>query len=55
MLKNYDQSGAKECIEKAGGSIVPVEEKPIKKKFVKTSTKIPKQSPAKKTEEAAAK
>jgi large subunit ribosomal protein L15 len=46
--------GAKESIEKAGGSVAPVEEKPIKKKFVKTSSKIPKQSPANKTEEAAA-
>ena len=31
--------GAKESIEKAGGTVVSVEEKPIKEKFVKTSNK----------------
>ena len=31
--------GAKESIEKAGGTVAPVETKPIKEKFVKTSNK----------------
>ena len=31
--------GAKESIEKAGGTVAPIEEKPIKEKFVKTSKK----------------
>ena len=46
--------GAKESIEKAGGSVSPVEAKPVKEKFVKTSTKTVKQSSTNKTEEAAA-
>ena len=32
--------GAKESIEKAGGTVAPIETKPIKEKFVKTSKKI---------------
>ena len=31
--------GAKESIEKAGGTVAPIETKPIKEKFVKTSKK----------------
>ena len=51
--KSFDEE-QKESIEKAGGSVAPVEAKPVKEKFVKTSTKTVKQSSANKTEEAAA-
>ena len=40
--------GAKKSIEKAGGTIAPVEEKPIKEKFLKTSKKTDKKNPQKK-------
>jgi hypothetical protein len=45
--------GAKESIEKAGGSVAPIEAKSVKEKFVKTSTNTAKKS-FNKTEEAAA-
>ena len=44
--------GAKESIEKAGGTVAPIEEKPIKEKFVKTLKKIDTKTP-KNTEESA--
>jgi ribosomal protein L18E len=43
--------GAKESIEKAGGTVATIETKPIKEKFVKTSKKTDKKTPEK-TEES---
>ena len=43
--------GAKESIEKAGGTVVSIETKPIKEKFVKTSKKADKKT-SEKTEES---
>jgi D-mannonate dehydratase len=37
--------GAKESIEKAGGTVTVVEAKPVKEKFVKTSKKTDTKSP----------
>ena len=44
--------GAKESIEKAGGTIVPVEVKPMKEKFMKTTKKTDKKN-SQKTEDSA--
>ena len=44
--------GAKESIEKAGGTVASVEKKPIKEKFVKTSNKSDKPE-SENTEESA--
>ena len=37
--------GAKESIEKAGGTVTSIEAKPIKEKFVKTSKKVDAKNP----------
>jgi hypothetical protein len=44
--------GAKESIEKAGGTVASIEAKPIKEKFVKTSKKTDTKTPEN-TEESA--
>jgi D-mannonate dehydratase len=38
--------GAKESIEKAGGTVASVESKPVKEKFVKTSKKTGTKTPS---------
>jgi hypothetical protein len=43
--------GAKESIEKAGGTVAAIETKPTKEKFVKTSKKTDKKT-SEKTEES---
>jgi large subunit ribosomal protein L15 len=43
--------GAKESIEKAGGTVASIEAKPIKEKFIKTSKKTDTKTP-KNTEES---
>ena len=45
--------GAKESIEKAGGTVADVSVRPVKEKFVKTSKKVS-EKPTKKAEEATA-
>jgi large subunit ribosomal protein L15 len=45
--------GAKESIEKAGGTVADVSVRPVKEKFVKTSKKVS-ENPTKKAEEATA-
>ena len=44
--------GARESIEKAGGTVTSIEAKPIKEKFVKTSKKVDAKNPKNKEESA---